>query len=145
MSPDAVRMWVAGYAKLSTNGDGLVDKLTARAEPYVLRIALIYALLDEVAEIEPRHLTAALALWQYVMDSTVYIFGDATGNPVADSILRALHDGPLSQSAINDTLGGHVRVERIDAALTALMRAGRIRSSKVRTAGRSRTDWEVIK
>lgn len=45
---------------------GLRGALLARAAPYVLRIALIYALLDRSSMIEEVHLQAALSLWARV-------------------------------------------------------------------------------
>ena len=36
------------------------------------------------------HLDAALALWNFCVASARYIFGDIVGNPVADTVLRAL-------------------------------------------------------
>ncbi len=49
-----------------------------------MRLAAIYAIMDEVYGIEHEHLVAALALWEYADASARYIIGDATGDPVAD-------------------------------------------------------------
>ncbi len=44
------------------------------------------------AEIRGPHIEAALALWEYVERSCAYIFGNTTGNPDADVILKALQN-----------------------------------------------------
>jgi hypothetical protein len=54
---------------------GLVGTLLARAEAQVLRLSMLYALLDGTATIRTEHLYAALALWEYVEASVTYIFG----------------------------------------------------------------------
>jgi len=56
----------------------------------VLRIALIYALLDHQHQIGLAHLNAALEIVRYSNDSVRRIFGDLTGNKIADTILAAL-------------------------------------------------------
>ena len=62
-------MWRAIYSKLSAKPPGLLGAATARAEAQVVRLSLIYALLDRAAAIGTEHLTAALALWRYCADS----------------------------------------------------------------------------
>jgi len=60
-----------------------------RAEAQVVRLALIYALLDCAREIRAEHLRAALAIWTYCEASARFIWGDSLGDPTADEILRA--------------------------------------------------------
>jgi len=94
-SQKARPMWEAGYHDLSKEQPGLFGSIVARAEAHVVRLALIYALLDSRNEIDPAHLEAALALWRYAEQSARYIFGDTLGDPVADTILTALRQaGP---------------------------------------------------
>jgi hypothetical protein len=101
-------MWIAGYHDLSAAKPGLYGSVVARGEAHTLRLALIYALLDECLQIEPSHLRAALALWRYCEASTRFIFGDALGDPVADEILRSLRragaDG-MTRSDISNLFG----------------------------------------
>jgi hypothetical protein len=47
-------------------------------------------LLDHSSVIQPTHLKAGLAVWEYVEASARYIFGSALGDRDADDILRAL-------------------------------------------------------
>ena len=68
--------------------------ITSRAEAQVMRMACIYALLDQSVLIRKPHLEAALAVWGYAEDSARHVFGDATGDPVADQIRTALDQNP---------------------------------------------------
>ena len=80
----------------------------ARGEAITLRFALVYALLDRSPVIGADHLVAALALWQYAEDSARHVFGDATGDPVADRVLAALRrGGAMAQDEVRDLFGRH--------------------------------------
>ena len=59
-----------------------------------MRLAALYAVMDKSKTIEKEHLMAALALWHYAEASARYIFGDATGDRVADRIMEALRTEP---------------------------------------------------
>ena len=69
---------------------GLLGAITDRAEAQTIRLALVYALLDQAPQIDVVHIEAALALWHFCEASARYIFGDLVGDPIADTILRAL-------------------------------------------------------
>lgn len=116
-----------------------------RAEAQVTRIACLYALLDGCQEIRIVHLQAALALWEYADASVCYIFDSRTGDPVADSILAALHqkEEGLTRTEINDLLKGNKSKDQIDDALQLLATKGLARFEKQPTGGRSREVWRV--
>ena len=90
----ARRIWYEDDGELSEGKPGLLGSVTGRAEAQVLRLSLIYALLDGTATIRAEHLLAALAVWEYAEASARYIFGDALGNPVADRVLEQLRAAP---------------------------------------------------
>jgi hypothetical protein len=58
LTPDARELWWHTYPQLTHPADGLLGQLTARAEAHVIRLALIYALLDGHKTIQPDHLRA---------------------------------------------------------------------------------------
>jgi hypothetical protein len=141
---EARLMWEAVYPALTADRPGLLGAITARAEAQVLRLSLVYALLDGSATIQRPHLEAALALWQYAEDSARFIFGDATGDPIADRILSALRaNGPMTQNEVVDLFGRHVGGARLNQALELLLRLGKVRSRREETGGRPRTLWEA--
>jgi hypothetical protein len=143
---EANRMWEAVYPALTADHPGMLGAITARGEAHVLRVSLLYALLDGAPAIEKPHLAAALALWQYAEESARYIFGDATGDPVADRVLAALRrNGPMTQTELTDLFGRHVRSAALGRALEALVAAGMVVSDQVKTDGRPRTIWNVAR
>src|SRR2546425_8844510 len=100
---------------------------------------MIYALLDGTATIRLPHLEAALALWVYAERSVLAIFGDATGDPVADAILRALRrEGQLDRTEISALLGRNVHAGRIEEALALLRSYGKASSWTESTRGKPR-------
>jgi hypothetical protein len=70
----AQKLWDTGYKDLSEDSEGEVGSVIARSEVQVIRLALIYALLDCSDNISEGHLRSALAVWDYCKDSAKYIF-----------------------------------------------------------------------
>ena len=88
--PIAEKLWREQYLVLSDERPGLLGAITARAEAQVLRLSLLYALLDRTPAIGLAHLKAGLAVWRYCDASAKLIFGDKIGDPIADTILPVL-------------------------------------------------------
>ena len=62
---DAAReFWHRIYPDLSAGAHGLSGAVISRAEAQTMRLALLYALLDQSETIQVEHLRAALALWR---------------------------------------------------------------------------------
>jgi len=136
--------WEEVYGPLSEGKLGLFGAVVGRAEAQVVRLATLYAVMDRSKAIEFEHLAAALALWDYAEESARYIFGDATGDPVADQIAEALtaagQDG-LTRTDVRDLFKRHKSADRIDQALTLLLKAGRARRTLEGTGGRPTERW----
>src|SRR5262249_11013105 len=101
----ARKQWHEVYPELSEGKPGLLGAVTSRSEAQVVRLAMLYALLDRSDHIGEQHLRAALALWEYCEHSARFIFGDKLGNPVADKILEALQNkfpGGMSRDDIRN-------------------------------------------
>jgi hypothetical protein len=136
--------WARIYSALSAGQPGLLGAITARAEPQAIRLAMVYALLDNSTHIDEPHLKAGLAVWEYCEASAVSIFGDALGDPVADEILRALQQAGtagMTRTAIRDLFGRHRSADRIGAALALLTSRGRARGEMKDTGGRPSEVW----
>jgi hypothetical protein len=136
--------WAEIYGPLSEGKPGLFGAVTGRAEAQTLRLATLYAAMDKSVSIEREHLEAALALWDHAEESARYIFGDATGDPVADAILQALRnagDSGLTRTEIRDLFKRHQGADGINAALGELLRLGRVRRETEQTGGRPTERW----
>ena len=143
---DARALWAEVYAELSEGLPGLLGAATGRAEAQVLRLSAIFAVLDCSEVVRVEHLRAALAVWDYTFTSAAYIFGDATGDTVADRIREALKEaGPLgiSRTAIRDLLQRHVNSKRIGQVLAQLQENGLAESRTEVTEGRSIEIWSA--
>jgi Protein of unknown function (DUF3987) len=143
---DARELWAKVYPELSDGQPGLVGAVTSRAEAQVLRLSMIYALLDCSDEIRLPHLVAALALWDYCEKSARWIFGDALGEPVADTILSELRRAGgtgLTRSQISALFGRHRTATEIDLALRLLREKGLAHSESAETEGRTAEVWFI--
>jgi hypothetical protein len=133
-------LWAGVYPGLSEGKPGMLGAMTSRAEAQVLRLGMIYALLDGVSVVGRAHLKAALAVWDYCEASVRHVFGDSLGDPVADDILAALkanQDG-LSRTEVYNLFGAHRRADSIQRAIGELMARGLISVETTETGGRPR-------
>jgi hypothetical protein len=141
---EAGKYWDAIYGPLSEGGTGMAAEVTSRAEAQVLRLALIYAALDQADAIRLPHLQAAEALWRYCEASVRFIFGDTLGDPVADEILaelRRVSPRGLTRTDLREFFQRHRRSDQIGRALTTLEERGLVRMEQERTGGRSAERW----
>jgi hypothetical protein len=143
----AYELWDGLYPSLSAERPGLLGSMLARSEAQVSRLAFVYAVLDGCNLVEPQHLLAATALWEYCEASVHYIFGEKLGDPAADSILSALREGKngMTRTEISNLFGRHVGAERIDRTLERLLRANLAERQIVATGGRSAELWRAKK
>jgi hypothetical protein len=144
---DASLLWEQVYGDLSEGQPGMLGSMISRAEAHVVRLALIYALLDCADQIRVAHLRAALAVWDYCFASARFIWGNALGDPTADETLRALRtagaDG-LTRWDILNHFNRNKPATEIDRAIGVLAERGLIRSEKEETGGRSSTRYWAI-
>ncbi|HKO57427.1 MAG TPA: DUF3987 domain-containing protein [Thermoanaerobaculia bacterium] len=135
--------WERVYARLARTSSGLVGAVTSRAEPQVVRLALLYALLDGSDDIRVEHLKAAVAVWEYCEASARYVFGSALGDPVADQILAELRRTPagMTRTQITDYLGRHRSRAQIATALAILESSSVCRKQVDQTRGRPVERW----
>jgi len=138
-------LWHIVYENLSGGKPGLFGAVTGRSEAQVMRLACLYALLDQDTCIQRVHLEAALALWGYCEDSARYIFGDAVGDPIADTILLALNDASktgLTQTDIHKLFNHNTPANKINHALANLSDARLAQAqSETGRVGRPTVKW----
>jgi hypothetical protein len=138
--------WIKVYDGLSEGRPGLVGALVARAEAQVTRLAMTYALWDGTALITIKHLTAAMAVWEYCEASAHYIFGESLGDPVVDAILVALkrvHPDTLTRTNISELFSRNESAGRISRALEELVKLGlaTVQRANANGAGRPTEIW----
>ena len=139
-------VWASVYEPLSEGKPGLLGSLISRAEAQVLRLSVIYALMDQSPAIRTEHLKAALAVWEYCEQSALYIFGERLGDPTADRILEAVRTaGPpgMTDNDIYELFGRHKSSKERELAINMLVALGLITAEQEETGGRPRTVWRA--
>lgn len=117
-------LWADEYRRITQGRDGLHGALCGRAEAHVLRLSLIYSLLDGSANIRPEHLQAALSVWDYCERSVQHIFGGASGDADREKILTALAGGPMTVTDLRRLFSNNRDGYWIQAKMASLVRAG---------------------
>ncbi len=142
---EAREIWRNVYPELSEGKPGLLGAATSRAEAQVMRLAMLYALLDQSDLIGADHLTAALAFWTYAEQSARYIFGSALGDPTADEILAELRrcsPNGMTRDAIRERFHRNKPSAEISRALAVLYEYHLVRFAKNNeTGGRPAEVW----
>jgi hypothetical protein len=143
---EATAIWREVYPSLSEGRPGMYGAMTSRAEAQVMRLACIYALLDQSRVVCAAHLMAALALWEYAERSVAYVFGDAVGDPDADSILQALRSRPdgMTRTEIRDMFQRHKSAAEIARTLGLLLEHALARREEQDTGGRPIERWYAV-
>ena len=110
--------WDDLYKELNDIPEGLWGDTTSRGPAQVMRLALLFCLLDGEKTIEPHHLLAAKALWNYSRDSARWVFEEYTVSYPALRILKALEHGKtLSGADIHRINHNKLSAEEKNAAL----------------------------
>jgi hypothetical protein len=141
---DAKRLWHEVYPTLTRDRPGLTGSLLARAEAHVLRLSMVYALLGKSFVIQEQHLIAALAFWDYVERSTEFLFGDSTGDKLADEFLKLIRSRPdegVSRTDLMASTGRHAKKVEVEGSLQSLWRQNKAHPRKVKTSGRPSERW----
>jgi DNA replicative helicase MCM subunit Mcm2 (Cdc46/Mcm family) len=128
MDRNAREMWARAYERLAVDNGGLFGAVTSRGEAQVIRLALLYAMMDCSTHIRSVHLQAALAFWQYCEDSARYIFDTLTADQ--ELMLEFLNDGPKTRTEfLKGLFGRNRKADAINADLAVLMKRGVIGKS----------------
>ena len=107
-----------------------------------MRLSVAFALTDASRQITLDHLEAAYGVWKYCHASAAYLFGDATGNPIADTLRNAAQragaDG-LNRTEVHNLFARSVTADRLNHAVELLIARGYIVERKdTETGGRPR-------
>lgn len=135
--------WDQVYAELVRDRpDSAAAAASSRAVPTVLRLAMIYALMDGDDQIDTEHLDAALALWEYCEHSIRWLFSTheleekrAAGDDLANFILGGGSNGRTRTEISADLYQRHKPSAEISAELAPLIHDGIVLEKQVRVDG----------
>jgi hypothetical protein len=143
-TPRAGQLWHRIYAELANERPGLAGAITSRAEAQVLRLSVLYAMLDGAGTIDVPHLLAARECWRYAEDSARFIFGDKLDNAEAEAIRVALAqagDSGMARKEIGELFSGHLGKAELTEALEQLRKCQLAHAVELPTAGRPVERW----
>ncbi len=143
----ARELWADVYPLLSAGQPGLLGAAISRGEAQVIRLSLLYALLDCSVVVREDHLAAALALWAYAADSARFVFGEALGDPIADELFQKIQASPkgLTRTEMHNLFGRHRSGHDLDRALRLLEEQGLVGCQTEQTGGRPTERWTANK
>jgi len=110
MSEAAQALYREAYHALKKPMEGdLLTQLLERRAPYLIRLAMLFALGDGMLTIEPKHLDAGLAWVRYCTDSIRFVFANSAQETAA-----------MEREAMADRIVGFLRGRVAGATLTDL-------------------------
>jgi hypothetical protein len=90
----------------------LVESLSARCAPYIVRLSMIYALADLSRVVEVRHLQSAKVVWDFAERTAKFVFGNSVGDKNAERVLALLRDAKskgMTTKEVNYKIGGQYK------------------------------------
>ena len=136
LSEEAEDYWRKIYPEVSQEHPGMIGVILNRAETHILRIALVYALLDKSHTIETKHLEVARAFWDFAEQSTKYIFGNSEINSTQNKILKVLKQGTHSTKDLYNAFNKHISQKELNNSLSKLIHEGKVVQDSKSTQGR---------
>jgi DNA replicative helicase MCM subunit Mcm2 (Cdc46/Mcm family) len=142
---EARQLWINSYDELTEAAPGRLGAVTNRSEAQVIRLSLLYALLDGSDRITYTHLRAALALWSYCRASAAYIFGSQASNKEHQRVIDALKEhGSMTLTQIsNQVFQRHKCSDDLRQLLTQMIESGTIDQKSVKTTGRKKVVFSL--
>lgn len=138
LSNAAWAYWDHLYEKLDSERPEAVRDLLVRAPSNIIRLAVIYAILDKSSVVDKKHLEAAEAVWDYCQDSAIQIFAGITGDYHVDKLLRKMknsHEKSLTKSEIWAIFSRHHAATWINSVIERLLATELVSEAVVPPAG----------
>ena len=142
------RVWKSVYEKYYFKiYAGVLDTLTARSQPTILRIAMVFAFYDGSPEIGEDHILAAEAIWKYSEESWKLVYEDAVGDDVADKILNSLEgsEEPFATKDLHKVFGNNKEGKELNSKLKKLLDLGLIQRGTKKTTGKAAIYYRSIR
>ncbi len=121
-TPAGYQMWNDVYEGLRSPAEQV--ELLGRLAPQVIRLASLYAAIDQQIAIDQPHLDAALAWREYAQMSASWIFRSETGDAIADKVLDYLREngGKATRTDLYNKVFHHkIGTPDLDAARDILL------------------------
>jgi hypothetical protein len=139
MTPETTAEWEAVYRALSAERPGLLGAILGRAEAQVIRLAVIYAALDNKTQIDTpiwrRHSRSGISARRARRRSSGILL--ATTPLTRSRMPQAASPNGMTRTEISALFSRHATSSRISTALDLLRRLGRARAGLMPSAGRS--------
>lgn len=144
-SPVASQIWEQIYPELSRDRFGLTGAVLSRAEAQVIRLAVVYAVLDGSGWIDEDHLAAALAVWSYSEGSVDRIFGQKNSTNEGKLISLLSDAKTMRRADIHAIFGNNLSASDIDRLRGDLLAQGMISVSTAHKGrGRPSEEWTYV-
>ena len=141
---EASPLWYERYPMFGVRYTGSVGGAVARGAAQVVRLSMLYALLDRSNVIRLEHLQAAFAVWDYCEESAAYIFGDSRGNRTAERILTALRERCRTTRDFHRLFNNRLSASELKSTLETLLAQRLIRFETRSTGGRPSQVWYIV-
>ena len=144
-TPAAERLWEKLYHE-EPDTDGLLGAFTARGPAQMLRLSLVYALLDLREEIDVEHLQAAAAVWRYAVASVRRRVGASLTNDerkLLEELRRVRRD--LTAREIDRLFSGARSAREIKQMVERLVARKLAIASKAPTEGNFRRPASLVR
>jgi hypothetical protein len=124
-TPEADELWHELYMRYTKK---IGRKVVDRAEAHMLRLSMLYTLLDGQIGIDTGPLLAAQALWDYSERGALQIFGteelSANAQKALDYLQSKAHEGASRNEVRLRVFNGHLYGEKLAEVMDELKMAG---------------------
>jgi hypothetical protein len=145
---EAKAYWDEIYQKVEREEEAnpQLDGVLSRVSAQMLRLSMIYALLDGSAMVKREHIEAAYALWRYCRDTAKYLFAEKLSSAHAERIYAALKvcaPKEMNKTQIGDIFGKNLAANVQNAALDELEKAELVKKRVTRGKGPPETFYSI--
>lgn len=141
-SREADRLWEAEYyRRASSRSGGVLGAIIGRAEPQILRLAMLAALCRRGATVERDDLAAALDLWRYVEQSVRMVFAGSEDPLVARVIETIVSQPGITRSTLHRAVAKTMPAGKFVDLLATVVATGAVVAERTETSGRPREVW----
>jgi hypothetical protein len=142
-TPAFSQAWDDVYRVIESQPDGgpMFGNLSARATAHLIRLALVYALLDRSAQLEERHLHSALAVWEYSEATLAHVWGVTLGDRRLDRLAAAVAEAGsagLPRTEVSRLFSNNLTKEDVAGLIARLVELGLATDQRQPTRGAPR-------